>query len=100
MLVSQPPDSPSGGKFDIGLSGIRGTGKVRHRRPCTHVLGISTELLESVRPVRAAEDVDASKPVGGLPAGKDKPAPIKARGHRPDPNAWQQDHVNDIHVRG
>ena len=51
MLVGKPRDSPLGSTFDIGLSGMRSTGKVRHRRPRSHVLGIATELLEPERPV-------------------------------------------------
>ena len=80
MLVGKPRDSPLGSTFDVGLRGMRSTGEVRHRRPRSHVLGIATELLEPERPVGSAEDVDTSKPVRGLPAGKNKPARIKARG--------------------
>jgi hypothetical protein len=81
MLVGKPRDSPLGSTFDIGLSGMRSTGKVRHRRPRSHVLGIATELLEPERPVGATEDVDTSELIRGLPTGKNKPARIKARGH-------------------
>jgi len=85
-----------GGTFDVGLIGVRSTGEVRHRRPRSHVLGIATELLEPERPVGAAEDVDTSKPIRGLPTGNNKPAWIKARGHNRDPTAGQQDHTTDI----
>jgi hypothetical protein len=63
ILVDKPRDSPPGSTFDIRLSGICSTGKVRHWRPRSHVLWIATELLEPERPVGATEDIDTSKPI-------------------------------------
>jgi hypothetical protein len=75
-------------------TGIRSTREVRRRHPRPHVFRIATGLLEPERPVGATEDVDTSKPIRGLPAGKNKPTRIEARGHRhrwPPPENPQSD---------